>query len=86
MPTEFKFRKGQKVWQAMHGAGVTSYSQQTIGLVRNGKVWLDNGRGNGPSGPFDAVTGKYLGDTVFRFSKELLPELPKGVTKDQIEK
>jgi len=79
-----KFQKGQKVWQVLHGAGVTTYSQKAVGLIQRGQVWLDNGFGNDFSGPFDAYTGKYLGFKISGFSKEIFCKLPKGVTEDQI--
>ncbi len=75
-----RFKKGQTVWVALHGVGITSHEEAVIGLVRRGQVWLDDGPGN-PSGPYDVKTGKYLGATVPGFSQELLSEKPKGFKK-----
>ncbi len=72
-----RFLAKQTVWLAIHGAGVTSWEEHVVGSVRRGQVWLDNGPGNDPTGPFDAATGKYLGDLAFGFSFELFSEKPK---------
>lgn len=79
------FNKGQIVWIALHGAGVTSYEEAKVLSVKDGKVLLDNGPGNTPDGPFDAVTGKDLRDQTysFGFTTELLSEKPEGYKPDE---
>lgn len=72
-----KFKKGQTVWIALSGAGTISYEEREIGTIRKNGVWLDNGIGNDPTGPFNPETGRYLGDTVFGFSMKILTEKPK---------
>ncbi|MBI2024963.1 MAG: hypothetical protein HYT03_02680 [Candidatus Harrisonbacteria bacterium] len=71
-----RLRKGQIVWIAVHGAGVTSYEEYVVDSVSNGRVRVPD-----LSGPFDAKTGKYLGETFPGFSLELLLEKPKGFKK-----
>ncbi|MEK7625296.1 MAG: hypothetical protein AAB467_03030 [Patescibacteria group bacterium] len=66
-----KFHKGQKVRQSLSGAGVTTHTDEVVLRVVKGKVWLDNGPGNDPSGPYDAKTGLKSG--VFGFSSRISP-------------
>lgn len=52
-----KFKKGQKVTKYLAGAGyVTGEDAEVLRVDRRG-VWLDNGPGNDPSGPFNPKTG-----------------------------
>ena len=53
------FRKGQAVTLELHGAGHVTKEESTVKYVRKGEVWLDNGPGNDPTGPFDQG-GNYL--------------------------
>lgn len=76
-----RFKKGQTVWLAIYGAGVVSYDEGVVGSVRKGKVWLDNGPGNDPGGPYDAATGEQKG--VFGFVTKLLTEKPAGYDPNQ---
>ena len=55
------FRKGQQVLRRLIYAGVSTEEVATVLHVRKGQVWLDNGPGNDPSGPFSAVDGRFLG-------------------------
>lgn len=71
-----RFKRGQTVWVAVHGVGVTSYEECTVDSVRSGRVRVPD-----LSGPFDAKTGKYFGETFPGFSLELLSEKPKGFKK-----
>jgi len=73
-------KKGQKVWLAVHGAGVTSYEEHKILYIKKDKVLLEDGPNKQP---FDAVTGEYLGEVGFGFSYKLLSEEPKGFKKDE---
>lgn len=63
------FKKGQKVSKALTGAGFTTRDDGVVLKVDKKGVWLDNGSGNDPSGPFDAITGRYLGASVPGFSQ-----------------
>ena len=63
------FRKGMPVIRVLHGAGVVSQEKSTVLKVDKRGVWLDNGGGNRPSGPF--VNGKMSG--VFGFWEEIKP-------------
>lgn len=56
----------------LNGANRTTFKYQVISSIQNGEVWLYNGPGNDFSGPFDAVTGKYLGSTIAEFSMEII--------------
>lgn len=58
------FRKGQKVDKCLTGAGFTTKEDAKVLKVNKKGVWLDNGPGNDPSGPFDAQTGLYLGASM----------------------
>lgn len=80
-----RFRAHQTVWVALCGAGVTSYEEHTVLHNRRGEVWLDNGSGNDPTGPFDPETGKYGGSTVFGFSMKLLSKKPDGFDEQFVE-
>lgn len=64
------YKKGQPVVLETHGAGYVTEEESTVLHVRKGEVWLDNGPGNDPTGPFDQ-DGRYRGDTVFGFSFRL---------------
>jgi len=63
------FKKGMKVIRVLHGAGATSEEESVIEKVNKEGVWLSNGLGNDPSGPF--VNGKK--DGVFGFWEEIRP-------------
>jgi hypothetical protein len=52
-----RFKKGQRVKRSLNMVGVTTGEEETVLMVRKGEVWLDNGPGNDPSGPFDDSTG-----------------------------
>lgn len=65
-----KFRKGMKVSLETHGAGFITTEDATVLHIRKGEVWLDNGPGNDPTGPFDQE-GRYLGYTVAGFTFRL---------------
>lgn len=80
-PKPVSFKKGQTVWIAIHGAGVVSYEEGVVGDIRKGKIWLDNGPGNKPGGPYDAITGKCQGD--FGFVMKLHSEKPAGYKPDE---
>lgn len=55
-----KFRKGQPVIKYLSGAGYTTEEDAVVLKVDKRGVWLDNGPGNDPSGPFDPKTGNAL--------------------------
>ena len=57
-----KLSAGMRVNVLLTGAGfVTKEAKKVLRIDRRG-VWLDNGPGNDPSGPFDANTGAYSHD------------------------
>lgn len=62
------FKKGMRVRAILHGAGVVTEEERTVLKVSREGVWLDNGPGNDPSGPF--VKGKKPG--VFGFWEEII--------------
>lgn len=67
------FSKGQKVVKSLTGAGFTTTEKAKVLKVDAKGVWLDNGAGNSPSGPFDAHTGHYLGATMAGWSETIAP-------------
>lgn len=69
-----ELRKGDNVAVVLSGAGAETSELGVILDVRDGEVWLDNGPGNDPTGPYDATTGRYLGDTMPGFSSRI--EMP----------
>lgn len=67
-----KFIKGQTVVQKFNYAGLTT--EETFSILRIDKkgVWLDNGDGNDPSGPFNPTTGRHV-----EYSEKRIVELKK---------
>jgi hypothetical protein len=63
------FKKGMRVRAILHGAGVVTEEERIVLRVDRDGVWLDNGVGNDPSGPF--IDGKRQG--VFGFWEEIIP-------------
>ena len=64
-----KLLKGQKVIVVLHGGGLESRETKAVLKVdKEGNVWLDNGDGNKPSGPY--IEGKKEG--VFGFWEEII--------------
>ena len=62
------FDKGQVVRLLTRAYGITSEEEEKILKVTDHQVWLDNGIGNDPTGPFCEETGHYKGDTFPGFS------------------
>lgn len=56
-----KLKKGDKVLSCLTLAGCTTKEEEIVLKVSKSKneVWLDNGAGNDPSGPFNLITGKH---------------------------
>lgn len=74
MPTDTPsgaFRKGDAIVTVLRGAGVATREAGVIACVRKGHAWVDNGPGNDLSGPYDPVTGKWLGDDFMGFSRRI---------------
>ncbi len=67
------FRKGDTVRLILSGAGFDTFEQATVAFVRKGEIWLDNGPGNDPTGPFNQA-GRYLGFTIGGFSQRIEEE------------
>ena len=78
MVKEKLFEKGQEVIVLLHGAGVTTSEAQTILEIKDGEIWLDNGFGNDPTGPFDAKTGKRTGYMMPGFSQRIRMEYERS--------
>jgi hypothetical protein len=53
------FKKGQKVTTVLTGGGQITRESGVVLRVNKQGVFLDNGPGNDPSGPFDPLTGLY---------------------------
>lgn len=54
-----KFVENQKVNLVLRGGGFATRETYIILEIIDGKVWLDNGFGNDPTGPFNLETGEY---------------------------
>lgn len=82
-PKKLVLKRGQTVWIAVHGAGVTSYEDARVESVskKKGVFYLDNGPGNDPTGPFDIKTGKNLYEAFPGFSFNILTEKPADYDK-----
>ncbi len=63
------FKKNMQVRCVLHGAGVATEEVRTVEKVDKQGVWLSNGYGNDPSGPF--VKGRKEG--CFGFWEEIFP-------------
>lgn len=70
------FTKGQAVTKSLTGAGFTTTEKAKVLKVDKKGVWLDNGSGNDPSGPFDAHTGLYLGASMAGWTSRIAPAAP----------
>lgn len=55
-----KFSIGQKVKIACNCGGITTYSRGVISEINNKGVFIDNGEGNDPTGPFDYKRGDLI--------------------------
>lgn len=53
------FVKGEQVTISVHAAGIVTNECEikTILKVDDAGVWIDNGSGNSPSGPYDEISG-----------------------------
>ena len=52
----------------LENTGYTTVEQKKVLKIKGNKIWLDNGPGNDPDGPYDH-TGKYLSHTMPDFRK-----------------
>ena len=59
---------GTKVIKVLHGAGYSTEEHGVVLKVDDAGVWLDNGEGNRPSGPF--INNRM--DGVFGFWEEII--------------
>jgi len=64
------FKKGQAVIRELHGGGMVSQEEEVVLRVDKDGVWLDNGPGNDPDGPFDSKTG-WHSESVFGFRQRI---------------
>lgn len=73
-----RFRKGQKVLRSITGpCGVYVSRRARVSRVDKTGVWLSNGRGKKPSGPFHPRTGRYPErDRIFNMRQSISP-LPR---------
>ena len=62
------FKKGDEVMIAVNIAGIKTYEDSVVLKVTKKGVFLDNGAGNDPSGPYNPVTG-LLEDSYFGSQK-----------------
>ena len=65
---------GQKVTRAIRIMGIETEEDATILEIDDRGVWLDNGYGNDPSGPFDPQTGQWADNGVIFASSSRIYE------------
>ena len=65
------FTKGQIVRLLTNAFGITSEEEERILEVIDYAVWLDNGLGNDPSGPFCVESGHYKGEALPGFTMRI---------------
>lgn len=70
------FRKGTKVSIVVTIAGITTREPGLVEKVTSRGIWLDNGVGNDPSGPFNAQTGEHESNS-YMFGKQRIE--PVGI-------
>jgi hypothetical protein len=54
--------KAEQVRLIITIGGIRTAETKCVLRVDEDGVWLDNGYGNDPDGPYDSETGEYLGD------------------------
>ena len=55
-----KWKNGQEVVIEVHIGGIVTEEEGVISEVNKKGVYLDNGPGNDPNGPFDKKTGEHI--------------------------
>jgi len=81
--SETQMRKaGDKVSIKVAGADLITYEEGDILSLDEKGVWLDNGPGNDPSGPYDPETGRNLG---YQFGLTVSLVFDGGVAAQQYE-
>jgi hypothetical protein len=55
-----KWKKGQKVVIEVHVGGIVTEEEGVVSEINKKGVYLDNGEGNDPNGPFDKNTGEHI--------------------------
>jgi hypothetical protein len=69
------FQKGDKVKLILSIAGIVTEDEGIVLRVDKKGVWLDNGAGNDPDGPYDARTGEWEDNDVIPMSYEKIVPL-----------
>ena len=64
------FEKGQSVKLISNVMGIKTEYAETVLRVDKKGVWLDNGPGNDPSGPYDPLTGQWADNHVIPMSTQ----------------
>jgi len=64
------FEKGQKVKLIASVMGIKTEYVETVLRVDKKGVWLDNGPGNDPSGPYDSLTGQWADNGIIPMSTQ----------------
>ena len=81
-----QFKRGDPIDIVIDGAGVRSVASGKVLKVTKAGVWLDNGEGNDPSGPFDPISGRDLSDIFIpawtRFIRPQKKQFPQPDTAD----
>jgi len=70
---DYKFKKGMRVIEYLNCAGYTTTTEYTILSATKKGVYLDNGAGNDPTGPFDKVTGAHADNNMGFGTKYIKP-------------
>ena len=66
------FKKGDEVRLALSIMGIVTETREIVLRVDKRGVWLDNGPGNDPSGPYDPVTGLWEDNYVIPMSRSII--------------
>lgn len=68
------FRRGQIVTVQVYGPGPLHSEEPGYKILKVDKrgVWLDNGDGNDPKGPYDPNTGEHRNGSVFGVGQRIV--------------
>lgn len=77
------FKKGQSVHVELTGGGFTTRETKRVLSVDDTAVYLSNGPGNDPSGPFDPITGRRSEALVGGFTQRIVPKPPRSARAEK---
>lgn len=71
-----KFQKGQRVIRITSVMGIETQELAEVLVVDEKGIWLDNGPGNRPDGPYDSRTGQWADNDVILGSRSTIVPIP----------